>query len=223
MVLKHAFYLFSIASTLAGALFIWFSLSMLRRLQFINTDPNAVLTLSAMGAGLAVIALIGAYGSIKRSHVPILLHGIFHSGIFCFSITVMLFIWIKMKPLIKHAISEAFVEKFTDNFLIIDSTMDTIQRTYKCCGKFSYLDYMLDVPHSCYMYNPCTEDSFLNTEGCFSAVISNLRNEFFLAKFGAVVIIVLELLTVISSLSYANALKAKVEQEKDVLVAEVMY
>lgn len=223
MILKHAFYIFSIASTLAGVLVIWFALSILPHLSFINIDPNAVLTLSAVGAGLAVITLIGAYGSIRRSYIPILLHGIFHSGIFCYSITVMLFIWIKMRPLIKHAISEAFIEKFTNNFLIINSTMDVIQSSYKCCGKSSYLDYIIDVPQSCYTYNPCTEITTLNSIGCVPAVMFNLHNELFLARFGVVVIIFLEFLTVITSLSYANALKTKVQQEKDLLVAEVLY
>lgn len=223
LILKHAFYIFSIASTLAGVLFIWFGLSLLPRLSFLNIDPNAVLTLSAVGAGLTVITLIGIYGAIRRSYIPILLHGIFHSGIFCYSITIMLFIWIKMKPFIKRAIHEAFIEKFTNNFLIVNSTMDVIQSSYQCCGKYSALDYLTEAPPSCFTYNECAEGMALNSIGCVPAVMFNLHHDFFLAKFAVVVVIFLEFLTVIASLAYSNALKAKSDQTKDLLVAELLY
>lgn len=223
LILKHAFFIFSIASTLAGVLVIWYSLSLLPRLSFLNIDPNAVLALSAVGAGLAVIALIGAYGFIRQSYIPIFLHGIFHSGILCYSVIAMLFIWVKTKPFIQRAISDAFVEKFTFNFLITNSTMDVIQSSYKCCGRFSYMDYLIEPPPSCFTYNPCTDVTSLYTDGCVPTVFFDLHNEIFLAKFGVIVVICLELLTAITSISYSSILKLKLDQAKDLLVAEVYY
>lgn len=222
-ILQYAFYIFSAASSAAGILAVWFGLSLLPHLSFLNIDPVAVSVLSALGAAFAIINLLGLYGSMNGSYVPVVLHGIFHSGFFCISITTMLFFCWKLEGFINNFINNAFLDKFRHGFVITNSTMDIIQNTFECCGRTSFYDYLGEVPESCCFEKDCDDIMNLYTHGCINVVLNFWKDEFFYVRFGSASMVVLELLTVISSFAYGHFLVKKDDSYKDLLIAEVFY
>nr|XP_002162820.1 tetraspanin-4 [Hydra vulgaris] len=175
----------------------------------------------AVGVFIVIISFLGCCGAVKEIRSMLFGFFILMLLIFIAEIVAAAFAYAKRNDLksdMRNDFKKAIIYDYgTPNNAIVNTTIDTFQKTFMCCGYDGYLDYYYSaytnktdfLPESCCVKNsghPCpTHKASLLAEayyqqGCFNQVMQYLRKNLLLIGGLSIAFAVIQILGMVFSL-----------------------
>jgi CD63 antigen len=176
---KYVLFIFNILFVVSGILLIVFGSIVLADMDdYSNIDQawelhSGPIVIIVLGCIIFLISFMGCCGAIRESLCCTLMYSIVMLLLFFCQIALIVYVWTQ-RPQILNAVDQA-VEKIWDQHKENQPIMDTLQLSFKCCGKSSYTDYVLafeNIPNSCCgaSATSCSFADVTKTVGCADAV-----------------------------------------------------
>ncbi|XP_034477256.1 protein late bloomer [Drosophila innubila] len=140
---------------------------------------NYAIGIMILGGFILLISIFGCFGAIRESYRML---WTYVTLLLVLIVLIVVFMLFNTRDTFKHYAMQ-MVEDQWQQELIKPGSMDHIQKTYTCCGRYGADDYFSiahrndTVPLSCCRGNHCVNPLHVYNEGCLSSVEKAFADE----------------------------------------------
>ncbi|XP_055379365.1 23 kDa integral membrane protein-like isoform X2 [Condylostylus longicornis] len=211
---KYILFLFNLLCAICGILIIAFGAMMFTDVNSIKDLGDAFATqglpvaLIILGSAILIISFFGCCGAIRESSCMSMTYAALLFVLLVCQVALIVFAFLSKTEFINEVAK--IVDKAWDERHNTRTLMDSLETSYKCCGKTGYKDYLLNVqlqlPKTCCDLNADSCIPLVNaySVGCRSAVTQWWEKNWDLIKYVGIGIAAVEFIGLVFACCLAN-------------------
>ncbi|XP_023037901.1 23 kDa integral membrane protein [Drosophila willistoni] len=210
---KYVLFIFNILFVICGILLITFGSIMVSTIKdFTSLDAtftanSVAIIILTLGCLIFVVAFLGCCGAIRENACFLTTYSVIMLVLLISQLILIIFVWVEHVQIGQSL--EKIVETIWDQRKSSDGILlDTMQRTFKCCGLHNAADYLsLTVPASCCdspTNGSCSAATAVFRPGCLSAVDDVWDTNANIIKYAGLGVTAIELVAFIFACCLAN-------------------
>ncbi|EDV35865.1 uncharacterized protein Dana_GF12681 [Drosophila ananassae] len=209
---KYVLFIFNILFVICGILLITFGSIMVSSIKdFSNvgetfTANSVAIIILVLGCLIFLIAFMGCCGAIRENACCLTTYSSVMMVLLVGQLALIIYVWIdhvQIQQSLEKIVQTIWDQRKSDSLLL-----DTLQRSFKCCGKKSYIDYVsTSFPGSCCdspSNGTCSIKQVIDRPGCLAAVDSFWDTNVNIIKYAGLGVTAIELVAFIFGCCLAN-------------------
>ncbi|KAI8037333.1 23 kDa integral membrane protein [Drosophila gunungcola] len=208
---KYVLFVFNILFVICGILLITLGSIMVSAIKdFSNVgetfSANSVaIIILVLGCIIFVVAFTGCCGAIRENACALTTYSVVMLVVLISQLALIIYVWVyhvEIQQSLEKIVQTIWDQRKTDSLL-----MDTLQRSFKCCGLNGFADYGVKYPASCCdapSNGTCALTQVMNRSSCLKAVDSFWDTNVNIIKYAGLGVTAVELVAFIFACCLAN-------------------
>ncbi|BFG06159.1 CD63 antigen-like [Drosophila madeirensis] len=208
---KYVLFIFNILFVICGILLITFGSIMVSTIKDFSsmdetfTANSVAIIILVLGCLIFLVAFMGCCGAIREDACCLTTYSSVMMVLLISQLVLIIYVWVdhvQIQQSLEKIVQTIWDQRKTDSILL-----DTMQRSFKCCGLHKFSDYGLSYPGSCCdspTNGSCTLTSVMTRPGCLSAVDSFWDTNVSIIKYAGLGVTAVELVAFIFACCLAN-------------------
>ncbi|XP_017093879.1 23 kDa integral membrane protein [Drosophila bipectinata] len=209
---KYVLFIFNILFVICGVLLITFGSIMVASIKdFSNvgetfTANSVAIIILVLGCLIFLVAFMGCCGAIRENACCLTTYSSVMMVLLVGQLALIIYVWIdhvQIQQSLEKIVQTIWDQRKSDSLLL-----DTLQRSFKCCGLKSYVDYVsVTFPASCCdspSNSTCSITQVTGRPGCLGAVDTFWDTNVNIIKYAGLGVTAIELVAFIFGCCLAN-------------------
>uniref|UniRef100_A0A6P4EQ60 Tetraspanin n=1 Tax=Drosophila rhopaloa TaxID=1041015 RepID=A0A6P4EQ60_DRORH len=208
---KYVLFVFNILFVICGILLITFGSIMVSTIKdFSSVDEtftanSVAIIILVLGCIIFLVALMGCCGAIRENACALTSYSVVMLVLLISQLALIIYVWVdhvQIEQSLEKFVQAVWNQRKTDDLL-----MNTLQRTFKCCGLNGFADYGTSYPASCCdapTNGSCGITQVIGRPSCLRAVDSFWDTNANIIKYAGLGVTAVELVAFIFACCLAN-------------------
>ncbi|XP_016940356.1 CD63 antigen [Drosophila suzukii] len=208
---KYVLFVFNILFVICGILLITFGSIMVSTIKDFSgvgetfTANSVAIIILALGCIIFLVAFMGCCGAIRENSCALTSYSVVMLVLLISQLALIIYVWVdhvQIQQSLEKIVQTIWDQRKTDALL-----MDTLQRSFKCCGLNGFADYGITYPASCCdspSNGTCGLTQVMTRSSCLKAVDSFWDTNVNIIKYAGLGVTAVELVAFIFACCLAN-------------------
>ncbi|EDW46692.1 GM20827 [Drosophila sechellia] len=208
---KYVLFIFNILFVICGILLITFGSIMVSTIKDFSgvgetfTANSVAIIILVLGCVVFLVAFMGCCGAIRENACALTSYSVVMLVLLVSQLALIIYVWVdhvQIQQSLEKIVQTIWDQRKTDALL-----MDTLQRSFKCCGLNGFSDYGITYPASCCdspSNGTCGLAQVMSRSSCLRAVDSFWDTNVSIIKYAGLGVTAVELVAFIFACCLAN-------------------
>ncbi|KAH8237210.1 hypothetical protein KR038_007049 [Drosophila bunnanda] len=208
---KYVLFIFNILFVICGILLITFGSIMVSSIKDFSkfdetfTANSVAIIILVLGCLIFLVAFMGCCGAIRENACCLTTYSVVMLVLLVSQLALIIYVWIdhvQIQTSLEKIVQTIWDQRKTDSLLL-----DTMQRSFKCCGLHGFADYGISYPASCCdspSNGSCGITQVATRPSCLSSIDSFWNTNVNIIKYAGLGVTVVELVAFIFACCLAN-------------------